>query len=169
MTTQSILIRRFRPDEVEVYKSLRMNALADAPYAFGSTLAEAQSRTQHEWQQRFNSGVKSDLDLALIAEAEWEPAGLVWGKIGEDQPATAHLYQMWVAPAWRKKGIGAKLVQAVIEWAREMGAARLELDVTLNNPPAVALYEGLGFIPFDDPHPLRPGEHLMSQSMVLLL
>ncbi len=169
MTTHSILIRRFRLYEIEQYKTLRMSALADAPDAFFSTLAEAQQRSQAEWLRHFSNGVKSSLDLPLLAEVDGEPVGLAWGKIDADEPQLAELFQMWVAPDWRREGIGAMLVRAVIDWSRENKAKHLELEVTLQNLPAIALYKGLGFTPIGDPHPLRPDSQKMSQAMLLPL
>lgn len=52
---------------------------------------------------------------------------------------------MMVAPGWRGRGIGTRLVKEGIGWARENGAERIGLDVFPDNAAAIALYEKLGF------------------------
>ena len=55
------------------------------------------------------------------------------------------LEDLFVRDDARGQGVGRALVQATIDLARERGCRRVELDVNDANPPAVALYESLGF------------------------
>ena len=50
-----------------------------------------------------------------------------------------------VAPAVRGRGVGAALLRALIERARSLGAARVELNVFADNRDAVRLYRSAGF------------------------
>jgi len=50
-----------------------------------------------------------------------------------------------VREAWRGRGIGARLLEAVEAWARARRARRLELRVDVDNPSALALYRLSGF------------------------
>ena len=45
----------------------------------------------------------------------------------------------------RGTGLGARLIEAVADWAREQGAATVELSVTTNNDAAATLYARAGF------------------------
>ncbi|HEY0199287.1 MAG TPA: GNAT family N-acetyltransferase [Rhodanobacter sp.] len=54
------------------------------------------------------------------------------------------LNDLFVAAAARRKGVAAALLQAAIR-ARELGAASLSLSTALDNAPAQALYESLGW------------------------
>ena len=47
-----ITTRRIRPGEVQLFKSLRLRALQDAPYAFSSTYEAALQRTDQSWQEQ---------------------------------------------------------------------------------------------------------------------
>ncbi|WP_340115875.1 GNAT family N-acetyltransferase [Pelagibius sp. 7325] len=47
--------------------------------------------------------------------------------------------------AWRGRGLGKQVVGALLDWAREAGAAGACLQVVADNAPAVALYRSLGF------------------------
>lgn len=50
-----------------------------------------------------------------------------------------------VSPAFRKRGIAAKLLAKAIEVAENKGAIRAILEVRASNQPACALYEKFGF------------------------
>jgi GNAT superfamily N-acetyltransferase len=55
------------------------------------------------------------------------------------------LEDLFVAEEDRRFGLGAALVAATIERARERGCGRIELDVSESNRAAWALYERMGF------------------------
>jgi GNAT superfamily N-acetyltransferase len=81
----------------------------------------------------------------------------------------AALSQMWVAPTHRGRGVGQKLLEAVIAWATAQNVAALDLGVTCGDSPARRLYERAGFKPLGEPQPLRPGSTLLAQPMRLAL
>lgn len=164
-----IEIRKFLPDEWPLYRQLRMDALADAPYAFGSTLAEAQTRSEEDWRSRILTALATPLEYPLMAVVDGTPAGLVWGHIHPSQPKEAHLFQMWVDPRFRRHQLAQQMVLALVDWAASHQVAFIELDVTSNNRAALLLYQKCGFSEWGQPHPLRPGSQLESQTMRLLL
>ncbi|MHB8177163.1 MAG: GNAT family N-acetyltransferase [Vulcanimicrobiaceae bacterium] len=53
---------------------------------------------------------------------------------------------MWVAPFARGRGVGDRLVDAVIEWAAQQRAARVVLAVMESNEHAARLYRRHGFV-----------------------
>jgi ribosomal protein S18 acetylase RimI-like enzyme len=54
-----------------------------------------------------------------------------------------------VQPAWRGKRLGEHLIDRVLQHARELGDIRLvQLKVAIDNRPACALYERMGFSVF---------------------
>lgn len=55
------------------------------------------------------------------------------------------LEDLYVRERARGAGLGAALVDAAIERARDRGCARIELDADSGNAAALALYEGRGF------------------------
>jgi hypothetical protein len=61
--------------------------------------------------------------------------------------------------------LGRRLVKSTIDWAQEQGMEQVELDVTLGNTAAEALYLSMEFKPVGSPIPLRPGSHLLEQLM----
>ena len=54
---------------------------------------------------------------------------------------------MAVRAGWRGRGIGARLLEATFDFARERGYPQVVLDVVDTNPDARRLYERMGFTP----------------------
>jgi ribosomal protein S18 acetylase RimI-like enzyme len=59
-------------------------------------------------------------------------------------PERAWLGHLYVAPAFRRRGIASALVRAALDWAAGRRAELLELNVLASNIPARRLYEKLG-------------------------
>ncbi|MTD55015.1 GNAT family N-acetyltransferase [Amycolatopsis pithecellobii] len=56
-----------------------------------------------------------------------------------------HISRLAVRPAHRRRGLARALMSAAGSWAARRGAARCVLQVSVDNAPALALYERLGF------------------------
>ena len=59
----------------------------------------------------------------------------------------AHITTFAVAPAWRRRRIGERLLLAVLDLAVARGAREATLEVRLSNLAARRLYEKYGFRP----------------------
>ncbi|MBI2203392.1 MAG: GNAT family N-acetyltransferase [Candidatus Rokubacteria bacterium] len=136
-------VRRLQAEEAALFRALRLRALEDAPEAFASTLADALKQPDSYWEPRTQSLTEPGRNVMFVAQDEDVPVGLAFGVVHE--PGVAHLAGMWVEPALRGCGLGRALVDAVIDWARGRGFARVDLWVTEANDPAVWLYERTGF------------------------
>ncbi len=55
------------------------------------------------------------------------------------------LYDLFVAEAARRRGIGRSLMNAASEWATVEGAARIDLETAHDNAPGQSLYRSLGY------------------------
>jgi len=88
-----------------------LNALAEAPGAFGSKLADWQGQGEARWRARL-----STVPLNVVAYFAAIPAGMV-SATATDQDGTIELISMWVAPFARGKGASDALIAAVIDWA----------------------------------------------------
>lgn len=56
-----------------------------------------------------------------------------------------YVYDVWVAPAHRGRGVGRYLVSWATDWARQRGYRKLKLEVAATNARARRIYEELGF------------------------
>jgi GNAT superfamily N-acetyltransferase len=144
------MIRRLTLQDWALLRDARLAALADAPRAFGSSLAQEQEYTEARWRE-WAGGDERRAWFADIRDGT--PHGLVLGLLPEAGPARLHA--MWVRPESRGQGVGAALLEHVAAWARERGARRLELSVAETNCAALELYERLGFVPIGNRRPLR--------------
>ena len=57
----------------------------------------------------------------------------------------AVLYDLFVAPSARGRGVARRLMLAAQDYAKSSGKARLDLSTAKNNYTAQALYESLGY------------------------
>lgn len=167
--SSALHIRNFHPDEWQAYRAIRLRALADAPDAFGSTLAAEQALALETWSTRLAKSAVSGIDHALVAELDGQAVGLAWAKVDANDAQLVNLFQMWVAPDVRGQGAGAALLNEAVRWARARGAAALQLGVNCSNAAALRLYEGAGFVDAGLREPMRPGSDQIEQRMRLQL
>ena len=59
----------------------------------------------------------------------------------------AHITTFAVLPEWRRRGIGGRLMVALMDLALRLNARVMTLEVRLSNRPARALYASFGFKP----------------------
>ena len=136
-----VLVRETVADDWQALRDIRLEALRDAPTAFGSTYEQETERGEAHWRDRIARG---GTFLAFVPEVSaTEPSGLIGGY--QEDPVTAELVSMYVRPRARGRGVGEALVAAVIDWAGQRNAAAVRLWVTETNTPALALYERCGF------------------------
>lgn len=140
-------VRRFRADEAQLLRRLRLAALADAPEAFCATLAEERAFADEVWERRAASNAEGVLTAGFYGLVGDAPVGLAVGVAvdGADTPAEVSLNGMWVAPEGRGRGVGRALIEAVCAWASDRGATRVVLDAMAVNTRAIGLYQACGF------------------------
>lgn len=141
MSSGRIKVRRAVEGEEAVMRDLRLQALTDAPEAFGSTYSRELARTTTDWQRWLSRGV------TLILEDAGQAKGLVAGVPDLDDPTIVYLTAMWVHPGLRGSGSGDALVTELLAWARTTGATTVRLDVISTNTHARRLYQRHGFCP----------------------
>lgn len=167
MNGGAVLVRRLQAREWQAYRAIRLRALADAPEAFGSTLAREEELPDDTWAARVAKSAVSGIDCALVAEENGQLAGLLWAKVDAQDPGRVNLFQMWVAPESRGRGVAAALLDEALGWARARGTRVVHLGVNAANTGALRLYERAGFEPIGQPYLMREGASHMEQEMRL--
>ena len=80
----------------------------------------------------------------LIAEADGEVVGVLsasWQRAIHVPGAYATIQDLWVDEAWRSRGVGAELVEAIASQARTRGVSRLEVGLPRETFAAIASTE----------------------------
>lgn len=87
--------------------------------------------------------------LVLVARAaNGGHSGFVWieeARSGMTGDAFAFVAELFVEEAYRRRGLGRRLLEEGEAWARERGVRRLVLNVAVGNAPARSLYEAVGY------------------------
>ena len=136
MDIESVRIHQLGPDDWRSFRRIRLLALAEAPHAFGSTLAQARARTDQDWRDVLAARTQ------FLSTAGDHDLGTV-GVVTENN--AAHLISMWVAPEARGTGVADLLVRSVVDWATASGYPGIHLEVSDGNETAERLYRRHGF------------------------
>jgi ribosomal protein S18 acetylase RimI-like enzyme len=147
-----IIIKPITPADAFVFKSVRLRALQDAPYAFGATYAAESQLADSEWLARVER-MNGERGAGFLAMDGDTACGLAGSFLDENDCTQAQLISMWTAPSHQQQGVGRLLVDEVLNWARLRNARTLWLMVTSNNGPAIHFYERLGFARTGRIHP----------------
>jgi ribosomal-protein-alanine N-acetyltransferase len=128
---------------------IRSATLADIPRIMS---LERQSATAGHWTEELYRQAfrpKSAARLLLVAEASdlksgTEAPSILGFLIAHQITPEWELENLVVAPAARRKGLGKRLLEALLRAARETNSS-VFLEVRESNAPARALYENTGF------------------------
>jgi ribosomal protein S18 acetylase RimI-like enzyme len=158
-----VVVRAARPAELDAIGRLTVRAYAEfvpASSPYGRRLADAADRAAN-----------ADLLVAVDGGRLLGTATLVVGHGPYAElagPGEAELRMLAVDPAARRRGVGAALVQAVLDRAADGGARRLVLSTLPAMAAAHRLYQRFGFrrAPELDHRPV-PGVELLAFTLDL--
>jgi ribosomal protein S18 acetylase RimI-like enzyme len=141
---------RLTPEYVREYRALMLQAYAQHPQAFGSSVAERAALPISWWSKRLAAQPDAhEIVLGIFDGQQLVGVVGVAFELREKLRHKASLFGMYVAPQARQLGHGAALVQAALDCARaRQGIKLVQLTVTEGNQAAQALYERFGFVSF---------------------
>ena len=167
--TGPVFLRRLAPPEVALHRELRLRALQDSPDSFAETFAEAFARPPEYWETLTRAVTEPNSQVMLLAVHGADVVGSAYGLLDRTQADAGRVGGMWVAPAWRRQGVGRALLAGVVEWARDRGLGRLGLWAPAHSPVAIALYAGGGFRETGErrPFPTNPSRWIVARERPL--
>jgi RimJ/RimL family protein N-acetyltransferase len=143
MINSEVQIRRLAPEDAQLYRAIRLEALRLNPEAFGSTFEVENTHPRSWFAERIGScevfGAFANNELVGVV-------GLLRNKGRKEQHKT-YLWGMYVRAASRNAGIGRCLVETVLAYARSQ-VELIQLAVVSNNDQARRLYASLGFVEY---------------------
>jgi ribosomal protein S18 acetylase RimI-like enzyme len=143
MDAAQIQIRRLTPADASLYQEVRPEGLRCNPQAFGSTFESETSQPLTFLSERLGGsasfGAFHDSELVGVA-------GLLIRE-GRKEAHKAQFVGMYVRPSARNGGVGRRLVETIVAFARQR-VELIQLAVVSDNEPARRLYEHLGFLEY---------------------
>ena len=138
-----LLMRAAEPDDAK-----QLVNLIEQVESSGFMLFEPGERkiSDEQMKNRIDSVKEEKFSTILIAEDTGVIVGYLFA-IGGNPTRTKHsvYIAIGVAESKRGRGIGAKLFEALEEWAKKQSIHRLELTVMTYNAAGIALYKKVGF------------------------
>lgn len=134
-------IRLLGHEDVAAFRSIRLEALSNAPESFASSLEDWQDLPDAEWRRRLVE------NSVFVAEDGLKPVGIMAlaRQRAKRMVHRATIQMVYVSSTSRGRGIAEALLDALVAFARERGVLQLELQVSAENDVAIRLYRRQGF------------------------
>lgn len=116
------------PDDLELFAVLEAEVFAEDPWTPYMIAEELASPASRYW---------------IATDASADVVGYGGARVGGDQ---ADVMTIGVRAHARGQGVGAAILDALLDWSREAGAREIFLDVRPSNESAIRLYESRGFV-----------------------
>lgn len=152
MKQTQIVVRPFTVGDAAIWRAIRLEALREAPDAFGQTLEHGEKQPLEEYQQTVAG------PFPPFAAFDGATAIGTAGFYVLDGPKMSHrgeLWGMYVSQSHRGQGIGRMLTASIIEHAQGR-VEQIHLQVVTTNTAAYNLYRSMGFVAYGiEPRALR--------------
>jgi RimJ/RimL family protein N-acetyltransferase len=136
---EKIEIRKATPKDANAVASFFRKSLSYFPYVGRKEYPESK-------KEKFISAIKKKEAIFCLAFTENKVIGVcsffhkkrgrirIRGDVG-----------ITISPQWQNRGVGTKMLQALIKEARKKGLRKLEAEVVCKNKPSVVLFKKVGF------------------------
>jgi ribosomal protein S18 acetylase RimI-like enzyme len=135
--------RRLMPADAPLFREIRLEALQQAPEAFGSSFEQECSQSLAQFEEVL---AKSDVFGAFRGTDLLGMAGYRT-QVGAKRAHKGFLWGMYVRASARGTGVAKPLVEAVLAHARER-VELVQLSVVKENETAQRLYRSCGFVAY---------------------
>ena len=132
-----------------------VSAMLQDMASYGGHALNNARQVNTQLRSSFSNAIEKEDHVFLLAvlEQQEELIGVVEASVGSADEVfrpkpVLHVHALYVKTDHRGRGVGRKLLEAVLDWGKEKGCVEAELNVLANNP-ARALYESAGFAVFE--------------------
>ena len=140
-------IRALNPDDAAAYRELRLAALREHPEAFATDLSEEESLPVEEFAKRLEPGAPG-MTFGAFDGQQLVGIGTLLKSSRLRQRFRATIVGMYVAPAYRRRGVARQLLQACASHVRTLPEVEeVSLCITAGNDSARRVYVEFGFQP----------------------
>lgn len=146
------MIRQIEADDADGILTLRRAGLLNSPMSFGAAPETDQFQSIDAVLAYLAGAPQNVLFGAFELQGETEGAllgmaGMFRGRHSKIKHR-ATVWGMYVAPKARKQGLGRALIEAIADYASELGIDYLDLAVSEGSTAAYKLYESAGFFEY---------------------
>lgn len=157
-------IRRLGDDDVEQFRTLRLESLQLAPEAYPTRYDDASA----EELGYFQGLLRKNIIMGVFDDAN-KLIGIAGYGQRQDRPKMAHTGRIWgiyIKPDARGKGFGEKLIRTLLEQIPS-NIERTYMSIVSRNETSVGLYEKLGFETYGRrPKSLKDGDNYYDQILM---
>jgi putative acetyltransferase len=141
-----VIVRRVVPADAAPLLTLLRELIAE-PGVNVPLQPDEVKRTDEEQLAKVTDFASSPRAAMFVATADNAIVGQISVQPVSTRRALLHVGTLGLAvvKAWRGRGVGAALMQPMLDWAHAAGYTRVELAVYVRNTPAVRLYQKFGF------------------------
>lgn len=145
-----IQIRKARPEEVSKLQTLNDEVFIDnQKYDDDLDMSWAKSEKGESY---FTRVVNNPDAVCLIAEEKGREVGYIAAKpkdFGYRNSKYIEIENMGVIPGYRSQGIGSRLIEALLKWAKGNGFQKMYVNSYFKNDKAIKFYKKNGFLEID--------------------
>ncbi len=147
----SMEIRKAGLRDYEQIRDMQTNFLFEEYKRFDKDINKNYPKTY--MPKRIKKNLKSKNIVYFVAQDKNKAVGFIGGEIEKAHAfwrfkKVGYLFQLYVIPSYRRKGLGKKLTKAILDWFKKRKIKWIKLHVYSNNPRAHSLYKKLGFKDF---------------------
>lgn len=135
------MIRQFGPDDMQIFRQIRLEALRSEPANFASSAEDWEALPDAEWTRRLT------VNAVFVDFHEGEPIAMM-GLMPQAASKMAHrgtVIMVYVRKDRRGGGHAKAILDVLVAHARQAGIRQLELAVSAENPAAIRFYQREGF------------------------
>jgi ribosomal protein S18 acetylase RimI-like enzyme len=126
------------PAQWELVREMRLAALRESPHAFLGVVKKESGFDESDWRNTFTSASWHGFFVACAI------VGIAKSSILADYPDERYVESFWVRPDHRKRQIGRRMLQSIVDEARREQRRVIRLSVLRRNQSAIDAFYRLG-------------------------